>query len=114
MSFDLTTPVPVPVLDADGNYIGDQKDANGNVVTAPFIDFVRFADVSSWFNVSQLKTLHATLAAQAAAITALTSGTGVTADQVHSMINDAVAQHLQVGSPANTTGVGGTTQQNGS
>jgi hypothetical protein len=114
MSFDLTTPVPVPVLDANGNYIGDQKDNNGNVVMAPFMDFVRFADVSSWFNLTQIKTLHATLAAQAAAITALTQhGSSVTADQVNSMINDAVAQHVQASGPAHT-GVAGTTQGNGS
>lgn len=113
MSFDLTTPVPVPMLDANGNYVGDQKDSNGNTVMAPFMDFVRFADASSWFNVSQLKTLHATLAAQAAAITALTKGTPVTADAVNSMINDAVAQHVRTTAPANTTGVAGTTQQNG-
>ena len=112
MGFDLTTPVPVPVLDANGNYIGDQRDSNGNVVMAPFMDFVRFADVSSWFNVTQIKTMHATLAAQAAAITALTQHGPITADQVNSMINDAVAQHVQASGPAHT-GVAGTTQQNG-
>jgi hypothetical protein len=108
----LNYPIAVPILDANGNYVGDQKDSNGNVITAPFSDFLRFSDIAGWFNVSQLKAMQATLVGQGAAITALASAQGspVTADQVKQMIDDAVAQHVQITGTVQVTGVAGTTQ----
>jgi hypothetical protein len=73
MSFDLTTPVPVPMLDANGNYVGDQKDANGNTVTVPFQDFVRFADMYTQFYGKQITALTSAMTTLTQAVAALQS-----------------------------------------
>jgi hypothetical protein len=105
MGFDLTTPVAVPLLDANGNYTGDQVDDNGHVVMAPFGDVARFANATGWFNVKQNQALTATVAAMTAALTALASASSspVTADELKQMINDAVAQHIEITGTVNVS-----------
>jgi hypothetical protein len=101
MSFDLTTPVAVPQLDAQGNYIGDLKDGNGQTVTAPFVDFVRFGDIEAQRSNQLTVALTAVVTNLAAA-----QGQQFTGDQVKGWIEDAVAAHPTT---INITGVAGTT-----
>lgn len=115
MSFDLSTLINVPNIDANGNYAGDLTDSNGKVVQAPVSDFLRFGDAFANQAAQQARAANASLAAAMAVINGLTTSTQtpVTAAQIQTMIDDAVAQHLQITGTVSVTGIAAVAQSGG-
>lgn len=100
---ELTDPVAVPVLDANGNYAGDQKDSAGNTVTSPVSDDLRFTNAATWFTLRLCQTIASQVTAIQGALTSEEADllAAIKASQTPTVDVTALAQALEAsGLPA--------------